>query len=149
MKFLCVECDAQMASVEKTDPGDGSLALLFRCPRCRRQIAMLTNPMETQMVSSLCVSMGDTKATEPEPFAGISSHLETGSGDPPGDGGPEVAPAWNEAAETRLARIPGFVRGMVRRLYSDWANEHGVLEITEEMMDQARAELGLEGMQDH
>lgn len=146
MKFLCVECDAQMASVEKTDPGDGSLALLFRCPSCQREIALLTNPMETQMVSSLCVSVGDTKAMAPEPFAGIGSHLETGGG--AGGDGPEGAPAWSEAAETRLARIPGFVRGMVRRLYSDWAKEHGFAEITVEMMDEARSELGLEGVQD-
>ncbi len=98
------------------------------------------------MVSSLCVSVGDTKSAAPEPFAAIGSHLETGGGEAPGDDGPEIAPGWSEAAELRLARIPGFVRGMVRRLYSDWAREHGVAVITEEMMDQARAELGLEGM---
>ncbi len=145
MKFLCVECDAQMASVQKTDPGDGSLALLFRCPRCRREIAMLTNPMETQMVSSLCVSVGDTAATAPEPFAAVGSHLDSGGEGPHRDDGP--APSWSEAAETRLARIPGFVRGMVRRLYADWAREHRVAVITVEMMDQARSELGLEELQ--
>ncbi len=144
MKFLCVECDAQMASVQKTDPGDGSLALLFRCPRCRREIAMLANPMETQMVSSLCVSVGDTVAAAPEPFAGVGSHLDSGAEGARRDG--EPAPSWSEAAETRLARIPGFVRGMVRRLYADWAREHGVAVITVEMMDRARSELGLEGM---
>lgn len=144
MKFLCVACDAQMESVQKTDPGDGSLALLFRCPRCRREMAMLTNPMETKMVSSLCVSVADEAPAVPEPFAGVGSHLDTGTDRAQRGDGP--APSWSEAAETRLARIPGFVRGMVRRLYADWAREHGVAVITVEMMDQARSELGLEGM---
>jgi len=38
------------------------------------------------------------------------------------------------------------VRGMVKRIYADYANDRGIAEITPAMMDRARSELGLEGM---
>jgi hypothetical protein len=132
-----------MISGEKAAPEDGTLSLLFRCPKCEREIAMLANPMETQMVSSLCVEVGGR--TEPkQPFESISRQLETGDtrsaqGDTSGR-----APTWSLEAETRLGRIPGFVRGMVRRLYVDWARDRGISEITLEIMDEAKADLGLE-----
>src|SRR5437667_8872867 len=58
MKFLCVECDQQMAFAERALPGDGTLAATFKCPKCGRVVAMLTNPMETQLVASLGVELG-------------------------------------------------------------------------------------------
>jgi hypothetical protein len=53
---------------------------------------------------------------------------------------------WDEGATDRLARVPSFVRGMVKRIYTDWAQENGIPVMTVEMMDRARTELGLEGM---
>jgi hypothetical protein len=35
---------------------------------------------------------------------------------------------------------------MVKRIYTDYAVERGLTEISPEVMDRARAELGLEGM---
>ena len=58
MKFLCVECDRQMTFEERQLPGDGTLAAAFKCPACGRMVAMLTNPMETQLVASLGVQIG-------------------------------------------------------------------------------------------
>src|SRR6184192_3759978 len=58
MKFLCVECDRQMQFEERQLPGDGTLAAAFRCPTCGRVVALLTNPMETQLVASLGVKIG-------------------------------------------------------------------------------------------
>jgi hypothetical protein len=143
MKFLCVDCDAQMSSVDASSPGDGTLAMVFHCPSCDRRIAMLTNPMETQMVNSLCVDVGERTGEPQQPFRSIQKHLETG----PEPGADDVAtPAWSAATEQRLARIPGFVRGMVRRLYAGWAAARGIEEITTEHMDEAKAELGLEEM---
>ena len=55
-------------------------------------------------------------------------------------------PAWSPEAQERLARVPGFVRGMVRRIYLDYAKDRGIAEITPAVMDTARTELGLEGM---
>src|SRR2546422_7171067 len=58
MKFLCVECDRQMAFEERRLPGDGTLAAAFKCPGGGRVVALLTNPMETQLVASLGVKIG-------------------------------------------------------------------------------------------
>jgi hypothetical protein len=35
---------------------------------------------------------------------------------------------------------------MVKKIYTDFAVEHGIAEITPAVMDRARQELGLEGM---
>jgi hypothetical protein len=53
---------------------------------------------------------------------------------------------WDEDAVERLARVPSFVRGMVKRIYIDWARDNGVAVITPAIMDRARTELGLESM---
>ena len=58
MKFLCVECDEAMKLKETVGPDEGSMSVIFGCPKCGRDIAMLTNPMETQMVRSLDVKIG-------------------------------------------------------------------------------------------
>jgi predicted RNA-binding Zn-ribbon protein involved in translation (DUF1610 family) len=133
MKFLCVECDQQMAFAERQSPGDGTLAATFRCPKCGRVVAMLTNPMETQLVSSLGVEIGG-RTVPAEPFEVVGKMVVTGG------------PAWSADAQDRLARVPSFVRGMVKKIYGDYAKERGITEITPAIMDTARAELGLEGM---
>jgi len=46
----------------------------------------------------------------------------------------------------RLQNVPSFVRGMVKRIYTDYARERDIEEMTPELMDRARSELGLEGM---
>lgn len=132
MKFLCVECDQQMAFAERQVPGDGTLAATFKCPKCGRVVAMLTNPMETQLVSSLGVEIGG-RTVPAEPFEMINTMMATG-------------PAWSPDAQDRLNRVPSFVRGMVKKIYADYAKERGIAEITPAVMDTARSELGLEGM---
>jgi predicted RNA-binding Zn-ribbon protein involved in translation (DUF1610 family) len=133
VKFLCVECDQQMAFGERQLPGDGTLAATFKCPKCGRVVAMLTNPMETQLVSSLGVEIGG-RTVPAEAFEMVSSVVVTGG------------PAWSQDATERLARVPNFVRGMVKKIYADYAKERGIGEITPAVMDTARAELGLESM---
>src|SRR5262247_3606571 len=135
MKFLCVECDQQMAFAERQIPGDGTLAATFKCPKCGRVVAMLTNPMETQLVSSLGVEIGG-RTVPAEPFEMVQKHVNPGAG----------GPAWSSDAQERLGRVPSFVRGMVKKIYADYARERGITEITPAIMDTARAELGLEGM---
>ena len=58
MKFLCVGCDEAMDFIETEGPDRGSLAVTFGCPQCGRKIILLTNPWETQVVSSLGVKIG-------------------------------------------------------------------------------------------
>jgi predicted RNA-binding Zn-ribbon protein involved in translation (DUF1610 family) len=140
VKFLCVECDAQMSFGERRLPGDGTLAATFQCPSCGRVVAMLTNPMETQLVASLGVEIGG-RTVPAQPFEMINTMMTAGPPD-----GPAAGPAWSSDAQERLSRVPNFVRGMVKKIYADYAKERGISEITPAVMDVARAELGLEGM---
>jgi hypothetical protein len=160
VKFLCVECDRPMGFAERELPGDGTLAAVFTCPACGRSVAMLTNPMETQLVASLGVKIGGRTLPE-QPFELTRSSLVDGREDAFADAaGPAPAPTvppdgvsagarrpgWDAAARERLERVPAFVRGMVQRIYTDYALEHGIATITPDVMDTARRELGLEGM---
>ena len=148
MKFLCVECDRQMEFEERRVPGDGTLAAAFKCPACGRVVAMLTNPMETQLVASLGVKIGG-RTLEEQPMETVRGMVATGRDDAfedRGERGVGSGPRWSADAQERLARVPNFVRGMVKRIYADYAKERGIAEITPAMMDTARGELGLEGM---
>jgi len=149
MKFLCVECDEQMIFEERQLPGDGTLAAAFRCPGCERIVAMLTNPMETQLVSSLGIKIGGREVPE-QPLEQVRSEVVGGREDAFVE--QEAAPVrtgaviWSLAATERLDGVPRFVRGMVKRIYTDYAKENGIAEITPAVMDRARSDLGLEGM---
>jgi hypothetical protein len=155
VKFLCIDCDEQMSFGERQLPGDGTLAAVFRCPACGREVAMLTNPMETQVVSSLGIKIGGREVPE-QPLELVRSSVDSGRDEafaepPPASVSSEASPGtspvqWSDAASRRLEAVPSFVRGMVKRIYADYAKEHGIHEITPEIMDRARTELGLEGM---
>jgi predicted RNA-binding Zn-ribbon protein involved in translation (DUF1610 family) len=147
VKFLCVDCDKQMAFEERQLPGDGTLAATFKCPKCGRVVAMLTNPMETQLVSSLGVEIGG-RTVPAQPLETVRRMVSTGREDAFDDGASGVGrgTVWSPDATERLNRVPSFVRGMVKRIYADYAKERGIAEITPAVMDTARAELGLEGM---
>jgi hypothetical protein len=146
VKFLCVECDRAMGFAERELPGDGTLAAVFTCPSCSRSVAMLTNPMETQLVASLGVKIGG-RALPEQPFELTRSTLAGGREDAFADAPPVGRrPRWTDDAKERLERVPAFVRGMVLRIYDDYAREHGIDTVTPAVMDEARRELGLEGM---
>jgi hypothetical protein len=168
VKFLCLECDSVMTFAERRVPGDGTLAAVFACGTCGREMAMLTNPMETQLVSSMGVKIGGRTVPE-QPMEIVRSTLGDARDDAFDADGPShsaaaaAAPAdpadrataapgarprvtWGDDAVERLERVPSFVRGMVKRIYTDWARERGIERITVEVMDTARSDLGLEGM---
>jgi len=156
MKFLCLECDEVMRFEERRLPGDGTMAAVFGCPGCGRETAMLTNPMETRLVSGLGVEVGGRTVPE-QPMELVRTSLETGGAeafeeeDGPDDANGESPPTpgsvrWSPDALDRLERVPAFVRGMVKRIYSEWAFEREIGEITPAVMDEARVDLGLEGM---
>jgi hypothetical protein len=143
-----------MAFEERRLPGDGTLAAAFRCPGCGRVVALLTNPMETQLVASLGVKIGGT-TIQPQPLELVRGMVATGRDDAfvetaereePEMRGVASRPAWSAEAQARLARVPSFVRGMVKRIYFEYATERGIGEITPAVMDTARGELGLEDM---
>ena len=149
MKFLCIECDRQMTFEERELPGDGTLAIAFSCPGCGRRVGMLTNPFETQLVSSLGVVIGGRTVPE-QPLEMVRSTVATGQENAFGESKPPESSGtgvrWSPDAQERLARVPNFVRGMVKRIYAEYARDHGIAEITPALMDTARTELGLEGM---
>lgn len=151
MKFLCLPCDRVMDFAERSVPGDGTLAAVFACPSCGHEMAMLANPMETQLVSSLGVRIGGRTVPE-QPLEQTRATLAGARADAFDEPAAQPAPLtpgavrWTPDAVDRLGRVPGFVRGMVKRIYADWAAERGIAEITPELMDRARSELGLEGM---
>ena len=147
MKFLCIPCDAVMEFAERQLPGDGTMAAVFACPTCRREMAMLTNPMETQLVSGLGVKVGGrTVPTQPMELTRSSVAAQNGEVFLEAEPAAPVRVTWSADAVERLGNVPSFVRGMVKRIYGDWARENGIAEITPAVMDRARTELGLEGM---
>ena len=146
MKFLCVPCDSPMKLQTVSPPEGGSLSVVYSCPECGYEMAMLTNAYETQVVQSLGVRIG------PEVEAGASS--TSGGRCPfsamiPGNDGAERAPTepiqvrWTVAAEARLANIPEFVRPMARTGIERFAQERGAVEVDENLLDAARDFFGM------
>lgn len=170
MKFLCVACDEAMKLKETRGPDDGSLTVLFGCPRCGREIAMLTNAMETQMVRALNVKIGPNHSAESgaEPMSTIRSWLAYGedlptappdsatpqeretAGKCPFTGVLEEAYAkkadeleWTAEAEERLLRIPEFVRPMVKKSIEQHARDKGHTRIDAAVMDEVKGQFGM------
>ncbi len=146
MKFLCVDCDQQMTFAERQEPGDGTFGASFTCPSCGHKVAMLANPMETRLVGALGVQIGGRTLDE-QPMELTRSSM-IGSEDAFDDSQKEGSTGvrWSPESEERLVRVPKFVRGMVKKIYGEWAIERGISEITPSVMDEARTDLGLEGM---
>lgn len=171
MKFLCVECDEAMTLEDARGPDEGAMTVIFRCPACERETAMLTNPMETQVVRSLGVSIGEKKPPS-KPMDMVRSSLvhphgghddaassaptdtQSGSGSKcPFTGVVESAheeqaaadrePRWTAKAEERLAGIPSFARSMARKSVEQYAEEQGYAEIDETVMDEVRGQFGM------
>lgn len=67
MKFVCLNCETYMSFQKVEKPAEGSLGVFFGCPSCGAKFSMVTNPGETQMVSSLGVQLGGRTA-KAEPF---------------------------------------------------------------------------------
>jgi hypothetical protein len=158
MKFLCVPCDSPMKLQTVGPPQGGSLSVVYSCPECGYEMAMLTNPFETQLVQSLGVRIGpgarpsDAMATEGGATAGsrcpFSAMMPAGDG-ALADQAPHVQAAdpmvirWTSGAEARLANIPEFVRPMARTGIERFARERGTLEIDDKVLDAARDFFGM------
>jgi hypothetical protein len=70
MKFLCVPCDVPMKLQTVAPPERGSLSVVYACPECGYEMAMLTNAYETQVVQSLGVRIGPAVAGESSQASG-------------------------------------------------------------------------------
>ena len=82
MKFLCVPCDQPMRLTTVKPPDRGSLSVVYSCAACGYEMAMLTNPYETQVVASLGVKVGpaDEAATGAGGGAGAAGGAGAGGG---------------------------------------------------------------------
>jgi hypothetical protein len=160
--------------LQTVGPADrGSLSIVYSCPECGYEMAMLTNAYETQMVQSLGVRIAPGAGADAStnssragcPFSSMIPAMEDeslttgarsapagaerGGGPPASDGvggaGGAKPPGleWTAAAEARLANIPAFVRPMARTGIEQFARERGVIEVDEKILDAAREFFGM------
>ena len=167
MKFLCVPCDSPMKLQTVGPPEGGSLSVVYSCPECGYEMAMLTNAYETQVVQSLGVRIGPESGGQAASLADASAEAGgSGSGCPFADMIPPATPKpfaesegtqqaqrspvaepipirWTAAAEARLAKVPAFVRPMARTGIERFARDKGALEVDEQILDEARDFFGM------
>lgn len=142
MKFLCVLCDQPMKLVEMAPPDRGALSIVYECPECAHRVAMLTNPLETQVVTSLGVQIGPGQGDVSKcPFSGMVQEMTGGAAGAAADAKPSVT--WTTAALERLQRIPDFVRPMARSGIEKYAQDKGLVEIDETVLDHAKDFFGM------
>lgn len=164
MKFLCVPCDTPMRlrATEESEPG--SLAVVYSCPACGYEMAMLTNQHETDMVRSLGVRIGPAAAAaiaNPGVAPGMAAANAAAGGEASAGrcpfsamlGGMPLAesatssapsgPEWTVGALARLEAIPDMVRPMARAGIESVARERGLGVIDEAVLAEARARFGM------
>ena len=152
MKFLCVPFDTPMKLRTVGPPEGGSLSVVYSCPECGYEMAMLTNPYETQVVQSLGVRIGPDKGMDTSstgttsasgskcPFTAMIPGTESSQTH---DLSEPITIRWTAGAEARLANIPEFVRPMARTGIESFARERGALEVDEKVLDAARDFFGM------
>ncbi len=151
MKFLCIPCDTPMKLQTVGPPDRGSLSVVYACPECGYEMAMLTNAYETQIVQSLGVRIGPENGGQ---AAGAGATGASGAGCPfpamiaetearPDNASGPIPVRWTAAAEARLAKVPEFVRPMARTGIERFARERGALEVDETILDAAREFFGM------
>lgn len=126
MKFQCVPCGSSMKLDHTEKREHGAISLIYACADCGYEMAMVTNPYETQLVASLGADLGD----------GIAQTL----------GGEEAAATkfpWTAEAEARLAGAPDFVKPVVCAAIERFARENGYAEVNEKVIDEAKNFLGM------
>ena len=141
MKFLCIACDEAMKLIEARPPDRGSISVVYRCPTCQNEIAMLTNPFETQVVGSLGVEIGgesgDSEGASKCPFTSMVQDM--GMGAESGNG--ELA--WTPDAAARLENMPEFARPMAKSGIEKFAKERGQAQVDLQVLDEAREFFGM------
>ena len=147
MKFLCVPCDTAMKLQTVVPPDRGSLSVVYSCPACGYEMAMLTNAYETQVVQSLGVRIGpatDAAAATASggkcPFPGM---IPSSEGTSEQRASEPIPVRWTAAAEARLTNIPEFVRPMAKTGIEKFARESGSAEVDEKILDAAREFFGM------
>ena len=139
MKFLCVSCNEAMKLREVSPPERGSLTVVYRCPSCSQEFAMLTNPAETQVVGSLGVKVGgepgETEGESKCPFSSMVQGMNEGQ---------EAADIeWTTEASSRLENVPEFARPMAKTGIEKYAKERGFSRVDAQVLDGAKDFFGM------
>jgi hypothetical protein len=149
MKFLCVPCDAPMRLATTAESEPGSLSVVYSCPQCGYEMAMLTNAQETQMVRSLGVRIGPASGKIAAAGAGESADGSVAPSKCPFSAmlPPKTAaadgPEWTAGALARLEAIPEMVRPMAKAGIEMVAKEQGTPVIDEALLTAARTRFGM------
>ena len=151
MKFLCIPCDSPMKLQSVGPPERGSLSVVYSCPECGYEMAMLTNAYETQVVQSLGVRIGPSTGPEGNKSGGATAStrcpftamIPGNEGLGPSPSAEPTSVRWTAAAEARLANIPEFVRPMARTGIEKFAQERGAVEVDDKILDEARDFFGM------
>lgn len=130
MKFVCVACHTTMHLRSPAAPREEGVAMSFDCPACGHTVALYTNPGEADVLYELGLRLTSQPGAQP-----VSAE--------PAARKPDTQPRWTPEGERRLAAIPSFIQPMIRNAYNDYARQHGLLEITPQVMDAARAALDM------
>jgi len=184
MKFVCMTCETYMNFEKVEKPAEGSLGVFFGCPSCKARFTMVTNPGETQMVSSLGVQLGGrTVAQQPFemtrgglrgegehqaemahylkehyseqpavapatpaeaekktggcPFSAVVAQMGLGSSTE-AKGGATAEFEWTPDALDRLDKTPSFIRPMIKGGIEAYARKQGFKKITLQVMDDSK-----------
>jgi hypothetical protein len=165
MKFLCIACDEPMTLTRAAPPDRGSITAVFRCPSCSAAVAMLTNPMETELVRSLGVKIGpateSAAAAAAQPgsvpaAAGATKGQPTTAAERAEAGGCPFAGmvaamesgvadgvGWTAEALARLEAIPELVRPMARQGVEHYARTNGHTLVDARVLAEARERFGM------
>jgi Proto-chlorophyllide reductase 57 kD subunit len=103
MKFLCITCDEALRHQETRGPDAGVMTVIFACPGCGWEMAMYTNPWETQLVRSLDVQIGG-RSVPAAPLEMLRSSLGHGA-ETPSTPGPQPVAAGSEAPRCPFADV--------------------------------------------
>ena len=156
MKFLCVPCDSPMKMQAVGPPERGSLSVVYSCPECGYEMAMLTNPFETQLVQSLGVRIGpdraeasakagpasstDSRAGTKCPFAAMIPATDGREQTSTGQAGPCGGPIRRRSQPREHSRVrPSHGANRHREI----RRERGSSEVDEKILDDARDFFGM------
>lgn len=148
MKYLCEKCKTFMLFIGKQEDEAGSMRIVFECPQCKNQIAMLTNPHETQLVHNLGVTLGGPKEPNTplellrstlvncqEPIALKKAKINTKK--------QTNGINWTEEAEARIKNVPPILFKMVKKIVERYACENNYPVITPEVVEKAKKSCGM------
>jgi hypothetical protein len=157
MKFVCMRCEDFMLFQKSENVSEGSLGVMFECPKCGSRFSMVTNPGETSLVNALGVKIGGrTQAPQPfeltretlkEPVESqtMAAQAETSGGSCPfsamlsgGTGQKAAELTWSAEAEERIGRVPDFLRPMIKAGVESYASKMGYRVVTPAVMDESK-----------